>query len=317
MIAGWPRAWPGTGAIAVFKAQAEDFRVTELPAVEPSGSGEHLYLHIEKTAQATPAVAAFLARAFAVAPTAVGYAGMKDKHAVASQWFSVHTPLHAEALPPQPGLRLLGAARHERKLRRGDLAGNRFRVRLRVVDGDGWDSRFAEIRVHGVANYFGPQRFGGDNLARARAWLAERRRRRVSTFRAGLYLSVIRSLLFNEVLAARVRAGTWRDLIPGDVASASRTDVPTGPLWGRGRSAAAADALSVERAALAPHAALCEALEHAGPVQQRRALVLAAPDLTWQQDGDDVHVEFSLPPGGYATTLLAEVFELRRAETCR
>jgi tRNA pseudouridine13 synthase len=176
MIAGWPRAWPGTGAIAVFKAQAEDFRVTSCqPWSRPVR--ESICTCTSRRRLRPRRRAAFLARAFAVAPTAVGYAGMKDKHAVASQWFSVHTPLHAEALPPQPGLRLLGAARHERKLRRGDLAGNRFRVRLRVVDGDGWDSRFAEIRVHGVANYFGPQRFGGDNLARARAWLAQRRRR--------------------------------------------------------------------------------------------------------------------------------------------
>lgn len=310
---------------AVLKARAEDFQVVEIPSVEPLGSGEHLWLRLEKTGLGSPQLAAELARAFAVPEVAVGYAGMKDKHAVTEQWFSVHTPQHADALPPIGGVRVLEAHRHLRKLRRGELGGNRFRIVLRDVTGDAWVERLATIAATGVANYFGPQRFGGDNLQLARRWLPQRRRRRIPAFRNGLYLSVLRSFLFNEVLAARVRAGTWRWLIAGDVpmalplaaaaeASAAETavaeSVPTGPLWGRGRSSVADDALAVESAALAPHRELCEGLEHAGVDQQRRSLVLRPTGLRWQRHGDDVEVEFALPPGGYATVLLAEAFDL-------
>lgn len=309
MTLSWPRAWPVAAGQARIKSCAEDFRVTEIPRQPPQGSGEHLYLRVEKSGAATPAVAAMLARAFAVPGTAVGYAGMKDKRAVTQQWFSVHTAADRDVTLDDANVRVLEATRHARKLRRGDLAGNRFRVHLRGVAGAGWAERLNALAEQGAPNYFGPQRFGDDNLARARSWLLERRRRRSSAFRAGLYLSVVRAFLFNEVLAARVRDGTWNRLLPGDV-SAADAHRPTGPLWGRGRSGTAAAALGIEQAALAPHEALCHALEHAGPVQARRSLVLVPSDLRWRADGDTVVVEFELPAGGYATALLAEVFDL-------
>jgi tRNA pseudouridine13 synthase len=317
----WPR---GRGpaedstAVAIIKAQPADFHVTEIPAAAPAGSGEHLLLRLEKTSLGTPELAQRLARAFEVPEVAVGYAGMKDKHAVTEQWFSVHTPREADALPSLPGVRLLETTRHQRKLRRGELAGNRFRIRLREVSGSGWVERLREIGDRGVPNYFGPQRFGSDNLERARAWLPQRRRQRIPAFRSGLYLSVLRSFLFNEVLAARVRAGNWRRLIGGDVAMAQSPQLagapapqdPTGPLWGRGRAIVSGEALAIEAAALAAHRALCEGLEHAGLTQERRTLVLRPSALGWQCRGDTVDVEFTLPPGGYATVLLGEAFAL-------
>ncbi|MFU8817755.1 MAG: tRNA pseudouridine(13) synthase TruD, partial [Pseudomonadales bacterium] len=288
-----------------------------------AGCGEHLLLRLEKTGLSSPQVAAALAEAFGVAEVAVGYAGMKDKHAVTEQWFSVHTP--ENQMPPLAGVRLLEATRQQRKLRRGELAGNRFRITLRGVSGSAWIERLTSIGKLGVPNYFGPQRFGGDNLELARRWLPERRRRRIPAFRSGLYLSVLRSFLFNEVLAARVRADAWRRLMDGDVPMllpqmdasaegvAAAQQVPTGPLWGRGRPLVSGDALALEQAALEPHRALCEGLEHAGLVQQRRSLVLRPAALTWQRHDDSVTVAFVLPPGGYATVLLAEAFDLRDA----
>jgi tRNA pseudouridine13 synthase len=247
-----------------------------------------------------------LAGLYGVAPVDVGYAGMKDKRAVTCQWFSVHTPLAAD-LACTAGYQVLERSRHERKLRRGQLARNAFQVCLRGVSGEGWHERLAVVAASGVPNYFGPQRFGRDNLARALDWLPQRRRRSISRFKQGLYLSVLRSYLFNEVLARRVREDSWRELLPGDVAVGS---MPTAPLWGRGRSATAALAGELELAALEPHAALCDGLEHAGVQQQRRPLALVPRDLIWESEGCDVFLRFELPPGGYATSLLAEVFTL-------
>lgn len=312
MTAPWPRARPEAGNRAVVKTTAEDFQVVELPAVTPSGSGEHLWLNVRKRGLSTAATAQCLAAAYAVPETAVGYAGMKDKHAVAEQWFSVQTPRDADAVPGDPAIELLAAARHSRKLRRGELAGNRFRIRLRAVAGETWPAALATARDTGVPNYFGSQRFGRDNLEAARRWLPQRRRRRVSAFRRGLYLSVLRSFLFNEVLALRVANGSWNEIVPGerplDLPGAER--VPSGPLWGRGRPLVSDEALALESRALAPHGALCEGLEHAGLRQERRSLVLRAPDLCWHLDTDAVEVSFSLPPGTYATALLGEAFTL-------
>jgi tRNA pseudouridine13 synthase len=320
MSAVRPRARGAAAASAQFRTRPEDFRVCELPAAEPSGDGEHLWLHVEKTGRSTPDVAGALAATFRVPEHAVGYAGMKDKHAVTRQWFSVHTeadPARAVSASAEAGLTVLSAARHRRKLRRGELAGNAFRLRLEGVVGSGWQEALADTRALGVPNYFGPQRFGTDNLAAAVDWLANRRRRRISAFRRGLHLSVLRSLLFNEVLGARVAADCWRRPLPGDVLAppAMRGEagppVPTGPLWGRGRSAVGGAAAELERKALEPHRAVCEGLEHAGLSQERRSLVLRAPDLTWSREDDAVVLSFSLPPGAYATVLLAEAFELR------
>ena len=111
------------------------------------------------------------------------------------------------------------------------------------------------------------------------------------------------------MLAARVAGDSWQRLLAGEVVESGR---PSGPLWGRGRSAAAADALALETAALAPHAALCEALEHAGLRQDRRTLELVPDEFHWRAQDDDLVVGFRLPPGGYATVLLGELAELEQ-----
>ena len=320
MSAEWPRERSAAAPRAVMKAVPEDFEVMELAGLELEGAGEHLHLRLRKVGCSTPEVARWLADCYHIPVSAVGYAGMKDKRAVTEQWFSVHTPAGAEVLPDCAGIEVCDARRHSRKLRRGQLAGNHFRVRLRDVVGDGWCERLGVVGQQGVPNYFGPQRFGSDNLTRARTWLAERRRRRESAFTSGLYLSVLRSFLFNEVLGLRVARGNWNRWVPGDVSAeipprcqdrgSAAAGSPSGPLWGRGRSPAAAEALEVERTALAPHAALCNGLEHAGLAQARRSLVLKPRELQWRAEGATVDVTFTLPPGGYATTLLAEVFDL-------
>lgn len=321
----WPRARPQAGVPVLFKARHEDFRVVELPAGEPAGEGEHLWLRLGKTGVTTPELAGRLARAFGVAEVSVGYAGLKDKHAVTEQWFSVHTPASVDHLPQMDDVVVLEAARHRRKLRRGELAGNRFEIRLRGLDGqsedgpseDGrWLEELERVADEGVPNYFGSQRFGGDNLEQARRWLPHRRRRRLSAFRKGLYLSVLRSYLFNEVLARRVQNGCWNRLVDGDVAMAAASfppaavDMPSGPLWGRGQSPVRGEAAALEAAALAGHEDICEGLEYAGLSHERRSLVLRAPDLAWTRVADGLTLTFTLPPGCYATTLLGEVFEL-------
>lgn len=310
MDARWPRSTADSPVPAVLKAEPEDFRVRELLPFVPSGEGEHLFLQLEKTGLGTPELARMLADAHGIDHVDVGYAGMKDKQAVTSQWFSLRGVQSLdETVAELCNVQILQQTRHQQKLRRGQLDGNAFRILLRETDMEGANSALEALAAGGAPNYFGAQRFGRDNLEKAAAWLRQRRRRRVSRFKQGLYLSVLRSYLFNEVLAARVGAGSWNGLLPGD--SADRHGRPTGPLWGRGRSAAGDAAADIEQAVLKPHAELLEGLEHAGLTQARRSLLAKPEGLEWRAVADGLQLEFVLGPGQYATSLLADRFLLR------
>ena len=320
MMERWPRVDGGGTSLlpsAIYKHEPEDFQVTELSDIDFSDTGEHLYGYVEKTNLTTREVAQRLAALADVAVADVGYAGMKDKRALTRQWFSVptkrddvFTELCAGAAGE--GLVALATRRHGRKLRRGQLRGNRFLIRLRRLSAPVCTRRAEWLVEQGVPNYFGPQRFGGDNLEQARRWLIRRRKIRISPFKKSLYLSVLRSFIFNEVLAERVRDGSWNQLIDGD---AVRDESATGPLWGRGRSEVRGRAAELERQALEPHRTLLEDLEYAGVSQQRRNLVLRPEAFALQQTADEsadatATLSFELPAGAYATVVLRELVAL-------
>jgi len=333
-----PRAWPETGVTAVMRAAPADFHVEEDLGFAPDGEGEHVLVHVEKRGLDTAEVAGLIARHLGLPRRAVGWAGRKDRHAVTRQWFGVHwsrAEMPDLAALSGPKLDVLDMTRHRRKLRPGALAGNRFRIRLTGVTGEREraERRLAEIGVRGVPNYFGPQRFGRDgaNVARARAALAGNVRR-IPRERRSLLLSAARSWLFNTVLAARVRNGTWDRLLPGELAllegSASffrvehpdaelaariaRHDIsPSGPLAGGGGARPDGEALAVEREALAAEAQLLEGLLRAGLKAARRSLRLRPRDLTWHWEAPDVLVlAFGLPAGAFATAVIAELVRL-------
>ena len=207
----WPRAYPASGAHATLNQCNEDFLVTEIALQPPSGAGEHLWLEVEKNGANTAFVAERLAEAAGVQPWDVGYAGLKDRHAITRQWFSLYLPKgetpDLTALV-HPEFRVLSQSRHVKKLRRGDLHGNRFRIVLREVRGDraAIEANLQAVAAQGVPNYFGAQRFGhdGGNVEQGRAMLAREIRVRHPK-KKGLYLSAVRSFVFNEVQAMRIR----------------------------------------------------------------------------------------------------------------
>jgi tRNA pseudouridine13 synthase len=172
----WTTALPGTGG--AIGPKLEDFQVEEVPAYLPSGTGEHLYVRLQKRGMTTRDATLALARAAGVEERDIGYAGMKDKHGVTSQWLSLPgtaTPSDSWTLPPE--LTVLESSRHGNKLRTGHLRGNRFRIGL-TGTGPGAAEHARALLAHlaerGHANYFGSQRFGreGRNLEDALAWLA-------------------------------------------------------------------------------------------------------------------------------------------------
>jgi tRNA pseudouridine13 synthase len=332
-----PFAWGGPVAAGVLRSSPEDFNVIEQLGFEAAGAGPHALLKVRKRGANTEWVARELARAAGCKPFEVGFAGLKDRNAVTTQAFTVPRGKRAAAEfvgLAGAGYEVLQAAEHQRKLPRGALAGNRFEI---VVRGVACDSavlaeRIAVIRAGGVPNYFGPQRFGRDagNLAgvlRAAERLAagEKRRREPDQ---GFVLSAARSLIFNAILAERVRHGSWNRLAAGDVANLDgRGSVfavpavdaalearcaalelhPTAPLVGEGASMAAGAVLAAEEriAAQFPEALAAIRGERMSP--ERRALRIRVMELEHEYDGDTLRLRFDLAAGSFATTVLREI----------
>lgn len=335
-ISQWPHAHGKPESSGVLRSQPEDFQVEELAAVEPCGQGSHLWLWVEKTGANTDWVATQLARAAGCPPRDVGYAGMKDRHAVTRQWFSLpwkvgQAPEFSD--PGIEGVRVLKTSLHDKKLRRGILQGNRFRIRLRQLQGDvtGLAARIEQIAGQGVPNYFGPQRFGfgGANVERAVRWLEQGGR--LPRDKRSIYLSALRSYLFNQVLAERVNNGSWNQLLPGELAMLDGTHSiflcdpvddtlqqrcvdfdlhPTGPLPGRGGMQPVDVALVAEQAVLQDYADCIARLADFGVDAERRSLRLRVQDLGWDLQQDELLLEFRLPAGAYATVVLRELVDV-------
>lgn len=312
----FPYAYGQPEATASFRVEPEDFQVDENLGFEPVGEGEHIYLHVWKRGENTAWVAEKIAELAQVKVMDVGYCGRKDRHAVTTQWFSIYLPKN-ESAPDWAALnsdtiKILSISRHQHKLRRGDHDTNRFIIRLRdfvVADKSGFEQKIEKVLVQGVPNYYGEQRFGrnGNNLPEAQAILVEGKRIRDKQKR-GLILSAARSYLFNRIVAERVSANNWQNLIEGEPES-----YPTAPLWGRGRSAATSSALILENHALEPFFGWCNGLEHAGLSQERRALILKPDNISWRWIDSDIEVSFSLGSGEFATTILRELAILQSA----
>ena len=333
VLPNWAWLLGQPGASGVIRSSPEDFRVQELPLVRPDGEGTHVWLEIEKRGANTNWVADQLARSAGVKSRDVGFAGMKDRHGVTSQWFSVGLQEAANSDWASWSIKdvsVLQAHRHGRKLRRGALVGNRFHIVVRKLQGETEDllERIEKAGRLGVPNYFGLQRFGhgGLNVQRAREWLE--RGGRIRRNQRSIYLSSARSYLFNQLLSARVEQGNWNQLLDGDVAmlDGSRSvfpctlpdaelvdrcdefDIhPTGPLPGRGEAGTHREAAALEAAVLEADSKLVEALAGAGVDSARRSLRLRPLGMECELDDDVLSLKFELPAGAYATSLLREL----------
>ncbi len=300
-----PYAHGGPPLRGVLRATPEDFFVDEELGFTPDGAGEHVFVHVEKRGANTDWVARELAKFAGIAPDAVSYAGLKDRHAVTRQTFSLHLPGKADpdwSVLQHPEFRVLEAGRHSRKLQRGALKSNTFRIVLREVQGDraAAEQRIAAIKRDGVPNYFGEQRFGreGGNLAKARAMFAGRR---VQRHERSLLLSAARSHLFNTLLAQRVEQGSWTGCgkdgaLDGEVwmlagshsifgpepftdelaTRLARADIaPTGAMWGQGELRSRERVAEIESAIAVAYPDLAAGLEANG-LRQEKARVGAA-----------------------------------------
>ncbi|MCE9529542.1 MAG: tRNA pseudouridine(13) synthase TruD [Planctomycetes bacterium] len=205
------------------KTAPEDFEVEEIPAYEPSGEGEHLFLWIEKKGMGAEFFARQVARRLGIPNGEVGTAGLKDRHAITRQYVSV--PASAESRLADlegDGIHLIRSGRHGNKLRAGHLKGNRFRILIRDADRAGEAAANAileRLKTEGMPNFYGPQRFGreGETVDLGLKLLKNEGGRRLAPFLRKLALSAVQSVLFNLVLSRRMADGLFRKVLPGDV----------------------------------------------------------------------------------------------------
>ncbi|EPJ56016.1 MAG: pseudouridylate synthase [Osedax symbiont Rs2] len=323
---------------AVIRTSNEDFLVTEIPAFEPDGEGEHWYIKIRKNGENSDWVAKQLAQFFKVTSKEIGYAGKKDRHAITEQWFSVCLPgvktISMQAFSSD-SIEVLEVQKHSRKLRTGALKGNKFSLYLREVSDDIEFARRLAMIEKGVPNYFGEQRFGigGGNLSRGISLLKEEFKER-NRNKKGLYISAVRSWFFNHLLSARIKQQLWSKIMTGDVMMLEGSkshfvadDIDaltlrmndldlhlTGPMCGRGRQLVTQSAQQWENALLCEHLEIIERLEYTGLSQDRRSIRLLPGNLQsvcvqpgiWQ-------ISFELPPGSFATSVLRELCDYRDA----
>jgi tRNA pseudouridine13 synthase len=334
----WVTAYDPLGLDAVIRSEPADFQVTENLPYAPDGAGEHEYLWIEKTGANTNWVAEKLAKFCGIRPRDVGYAGMKDRHAITRQWFSVCRRNDVQWNNfAADGVMILACERHGRKLRHGAHTGNSFKIALRAGDllahRRRLDERLSRIAEQGVPNYFGEQRFGrgGGNLDLFRSMIAGRR---LSRAKRSIALSAARSLIFNAILDRRIRDGTWNTLLPGELANLDGSgsvfavaDVddelisrcagldihPTGSLWGESAPASSGEVAALESASVAEHAEIADMLVAARMAVASRALRLRVSNLQWSYAGDALWLEFELARGGFATAVLREIAVARMA----
>jgi tRNA pseudouridine13 synthase len=333
---------PGTGGL--IKSVPEDFIVEELPAYAPSGEGGHTFLFIEKRGLTTDEAVSELSRALGVRREDAGVAGQKDRQALTRQWVSLPGDVAEKARTfVLESLKVLQTAKHPHKLRTGHLLGNRFTITIRSVTEGESRARavLEELGRRGLPNYFGQQRFGarGDNAARGRALVKGELKRGMGRGERRLLVSAYQSERFNRYLDGRIDDGLLETALVGDVLKktdtgglfiadeaslpdaqlrlSARALVVTGPMVGHkmmappeGTPAAAREQAVWDEDGLGPPA-MAALGKLAEGTRRPLTVPLGAPSVRAGDEAGTLVLDFSLPPGAYATVLLQEVMKTK------
>ena len=331
----------GTGGR--LRARDGHFVVEEIPLYDASGTGSHLYLNFTKERLTTKEACGIISGASGVNEKEIGFAGMKDKHAVTTQTFSIPVPnmnsgdvdlliARMESLP----MKLNWAKLHGNKLRTGHLLGNRFTILISGIDGS-IDSALEKaeavgrmIKERGIPNYFGEQRFGaeGDNHEKGMKIIN-------GTMRVGnrwlrrFLVSSFQSHMCNIYLSERFNRGLFWRILEGDIAKKHDTgglfEVSdekecqkrfdsheisfTAPIYGSKMWSASGEPGRLEQEIFSSCGVSAEQLASAGVEGTRRLGRLLVPDLVARKSAEGLTVSFSLPKGAFATTVMREIMK--------
>ena len=331
---------PGIGGR--IKQEPDDFMVEEIPVYEPSGEGEHLFLWIEKRDTAAEQLQRHIARALGISSREIGTAGLKDRRAVTRQYVSVPAACADRiGAVDTDDIHVLRHALHGNKLRTGHSRGNRFSIRLREVNDDAMElAEAVRLRIlkNGFPNDFGTQRFGINNetLTLGLALLTGNKRPKDipgsrRRFLLKFALSAAQSHLFNRALNDRLTDGLTDRVLMGDVMQVVASGGPfvvddvqreqgrldqretaiTGPMFGPKMRSPAGEPAERERRVL-EECGVSESdfLRHRKLTPGTRRPFVVFPDgLIVSAEQNSLQLEFALPRGAYATSLLREFQE--------
>lgn len=316
---------------ALLKAEFADFIVKEHLGYEMSGDGEFVAVKVRKTNANTLFVGEKLAQFCGVSARNMGYAGLKDRHAVTEQWFCIQMPGKATPDFSQfslEGVEILDVTRHHRKIRTGSLEGNFFEILLRnAEETDTLKVRLKNLEFCGFPNYFTEQRFGrdGHNLTEAMRWakgeiqVKDRKKR-------SFYLSAARSEVFNLVVSERIKMGLATQILPNDIVQLegshswfsadeqqdlnqlqvrleNRDILLTAPLIGEKNHLAC----DLENQIVTQHSELQHLMKQERMNATRRPLLMFPQQFRWQFEPEGLRLNFYLPAGSYATALVREL----------
>lgn len=318
----------------------EDFKVTELNDIELSGEGEHLWLYVQKIGCNTDWVANQLSNVCQVPRKQVGYAGLKDRHAVTKQWFSVQLSKVTDidkiesALPDE--VTILKSNKHSRKIKTGQLDANQFEIIIRNIkynsDGDKTqiERNIQNIIANGVPNYFGPQRFGHDmgNIQKCQDWFSGSYKVKSKNLKS-LLISTARSHIFNCIVAQRIKDNTWNTPIAGDILQLNKShswfptsdakpeeikkrlyefDIHlTSAMYGEDKVQSSDDCADLETSIAQQFPIYQQGFEKFRLKQDRRSMRIVPMDLSFEWMDNNLKLNFKLLPGAYATGVLREI----------
>ena len=334
---------PGVGG--QLRAAPDTFIVEEIPLYEASGAGQHLYVNVTKEELTTREVQRGLAEAFDLPYRAVGFAGMKDKYARATQTFSLlvgHVDeSFLEAAPDRIGAKTPVTVNwvrlHRNKIKKGHLLGNCFTI---TITQPSVDDEIAMARAEAIAeqlqgcglpNFYGPQRLGQNGGNVRRGWeLLRGEKRMANRWLRSLLLASVQSYMCNRYLALRQQQGGFARLLTGDIAKKhdtgglfvvadqtaeqsrfERKEISfTAPIYGPKMWEAEAESGELEQAILAESGLDLASLARAKMMGTRRLGRILLNDLSVSRKGTDIVVAFSLPKGAFATTVLREFMKV-------
>lgn len=318
---------------AQIKLYPEDFRVSEELGFELTGNGEHLFLYVQKSGLTTQQLTERISKIAGIHPRNIGYSGLKDKQAVTQQWISLHLPgcKQPPDIPNTEDYQILQSQWHDKKLRVGVHRSNHFDITLRNIKGD-LDKilrKIGKIEKQGFANYFGSQRFGTqqDNVAQALRVLNNRHKsKRLGRHKKSLYLSALRSELFNRILSRRIELGFWDHPVQGDTYTLAGSqslfnadiddeilqryaqfDIHSAlSLYGSGDSRIADQALNIENEVVSSYPGISDTLI-ASEIKRSYRASRAIPrqlKVSYEPQQNSINLKVELAKGVYLTTLL-------------
>jgi len=238
-----------------FTQNRNDFIVTELPLGEFKGKGSYLILKIRKQFTSTWELLSHISKTLDIEEHLIGYAGLKDKNATTTQYISIpaNKSRNFKHLNNK-NITVLDTFEHDRKLKIGDLKGNKFKITLKDIDLEELPKIYqilSQIQKHGMPNYFGFQRFGKDcNFEKTkRITYGEEllRNKKLDKFMKLAY----QSYFFNAWLVKRMELSKEQNLkklmpLDGDVYNLNDRTIITGLLPGRNIIRAKDEAQKIE-----------------------------------------------------------------------